>query len=236
MLVSFAIIDNPGLNTELIDSVAPHLAGGEKFYSSTLAEACAKSVRKNFSNPYIVQFSDEYTPDVPGVDRIVRYAYNGHDLLLWRMYMAYMASKMVPEKEVWLHTDHDIIWREDPEPLIFDKPFDLAQFKRPWNSGKDTAMAISMPYNGGVTFGRGSEVLREVCDLMDTYPSELTNWWGDQVAVAAVMKRGKYKMLDLHEAFNYVPQVDEVIPNWVVAVHYKGSKRKSAMLAAASLL
>lgn len=73
--------------------------------------------------------------------------------------------------------------------------------------------------------------IREICaEYCHTLPEQERKWYGDQLAVAHVVRSGKFKVLTLPcDIFNYTPRTELDDLSDRAIVHYKG-KRKEWLL------
>jgi len=186
---------------------------------SRCAELMVASVRRHMPGAEIVQWTDDGTPEVAGVDRCERKPWDGTSPMLNKM------ARLASAGEV-LALDTDVIVAGDLRP-VFGLPFDVALT---WRDGPilDPAgndLTKIMPFNCGVMWSRSAEYWETClrwCDIND-----VSGWYEDQLAVAHV--RG-FDVLKLHcDNFNYTPLSPDEDVSRRLAIHYKG-KRKSWMI------
>lgn len=192
----------------------------------TLAEIMVRSVRKAMPSAGIVQLTDQHTPDVSGVDIVIRRPMLAPWLMLYRL----DHFRNFPEGDT-MFIDTDAVVQHDVRG-VFDRPFDVALTRRTGPimvNGKD--IVPEMPFNTGVMFSRGSAFWKDCFAYCSTLADHLKHWFGDQMAVRVVSESGKHSVLQLRcDEFNYSPEKfgDDVSEKYVV--HYKGPIRKKWML------
>lgn len=166
----------------------------------------------------IVQMSDLHTPKVEGVDEVIRLPFR---IPLMPYRLKHLAS--FPHTDL-LIIDTDVIAMA-PVDEVWAQPFDVALTKRD-HSLHDGAVSLDMPYNTGVMFSRSQAFWQEGYEWLMSQSAERQRWYGDQLAVAEVAKRGTCKVLDLPcDDYNWSPNSRSDTSNakfW----HYKGAIRK----------
>jgi hypothetical protein len=174
----------------------------------------------------IVQLTDEKTDQVPGVDAVIRRAWNGKHLMRFRM--EHLADIHVPH----LTCDADVIFKKPVDDVWADE-FDMALTYRDHpimltidHKGEVAGADISqgMPINTGVMFCRSSQFFTDCLEYMQGLPSDRLDWWGDQMAVCEVAKRYNVKRLPCDE-FNWTPSTKDQYEGARI-VHYKGTRKK----------
>ncbi len=190
------------------------------------AEALIRSVRANMPDVRIVQFTDETSPAVLGVDEVRRLP--GGPMLGVRL-----AHYAACEGE-WLLVDTDVLVRRDVRSVFADPSFDIAFAKRDWvhlaaESAKLTAEG--MPYNTGVAFSRSQAFWQRVHAEWLKLPKEQQDWLSEQRVVAKTLWLPD-RVWVLHELpgwYNYPPDPNVEPPREAMILHYKGG-RKDVML------
>lgn len=174
------------------------------------APAMVRSVRRVHSC-HIVQMSDLKTPEVPGVDEVVRLPFR-IPLMLYRL--KHLAS--FPHDEM-LILDADVVAKAHD---ILSEDWDVALTKRPMEE------AFGMPYNTGVMISRSRTFWVEALEWLNDAPKTLHDWYGDQTAVARIAATGRHRIKELSCAeFNWSPNSRRDTSDarfW----HYKGLTRK----------
>lgn len=188
------------------------------------AEAMMRSARANMPGVRIVQFTDETSPEVLGVDEVRRLP--GGPMLGIRL--AHYASC---EGE-WLLVDTDVLLRRDVRHVFDDHSFDVALAARDWphlsaESAKLTAEG--MPYNTGVVFSRSQAFWRQVEFEWRQLPDAQRDWLSEQRVVAKVLFERPFALRILPGTYNYPPNPDVEPPRDAMILHYKGG-RKDVML------
>lgn len=189
------------------------------------AEVMVARAQKITGQP-VIQLTDNITPAVKGVDGVRRRDYD-------RPLMPFRLKHLSEINEPHLTLDSDVllirnIWD------VWEEPFDVALTYRNQpltltitfqGQEKGADIASHMPINTGVMFSRTPEFWVDCLKWTETLPGEKLNWWGDQMAVAAIANSGKYavKRLECTE-YNWTPsRLDHY--EGAKAVHFKGTRK-----------
>lgn len=189
-----------------------------------LADVLVRSVRAAMPGVEVVQFTDERSPAVAGVDAVER---RPHGKMLERR-MEFYASR---EGE-WLLLDTDVVVARDVA-AVFDDPFDVALADREWSRVKDHyKYTTEMPYNTGVVFARNPAFYAAALATWRAYPEEKRgHWWSEQWAVADVAATGRFALRRLPGmVYNRPPATEDEDLSDASILHYKGPARKAWML------
>ena len=160
-----------------------------------------------------------------GSGLVQRLPWNGKHLMEYRL--RHLAA--LPEGDVII-LDTDVIVQADIGK-VFGLPFELALTVRdkPVLDSQGVDLARVMPYNTGVMFSRCRRFWVACREWLVAQPSGAWEWYGDQMAVAALADR--YDVLKLHcDNFNYSPESEQEDVKNRLVVHYKGERRKAWML------
>ena len=201
-----------------VDRCVSFLLVGDQPY----AEHMVASAKEVLGLP-IVQMSDYDTPAVKGVTEVVRIV---KEIPLMPFRLMHLAQFW---HEEMLILDTDVIVKR-PVDDVWARKFDVALCRRNDEYCFDTTtgrnIAKKMPVNTGVMFSRGNSFWAEAAMWLCDQP-KYHDWWGDQMAVAEVCRRGKYHVLLLPESeFNWSP-IDEHDTSEARFWHYKGKHRKA---------
>lgn len=183
------------------------------------AASLVADVRAAMPGVEYVQLSDERTPAVPGVDRILRR--EAGPMLERRLeHYALTAGD-------WLLVDTDVSIRQDVRHVFDDTVFDVALTDRHWPhlpQGEDVLR--TMPFNTGVCFSRSASFWSDVLEVWRGYSETERDWMSEQRAVYAVVRTGNYRVKILPgQTFNYPPE-SETDENPEPAIwHYKGPRK-----------
>ena len=182
-------------------------------------------VRRVMPQHQVLHMTDSETPAIEGVSRRQEIPYDGSRLMTYRLqHLAELAEPAII-------LDTDVIVQADLS-AVFDKDFDVALTKRKGRilyGGRD--IVKSMPINSGVMFSRSQQFWVDCYELCKKAPQDIQRWFGDQLAISAVYKGGRYSVLELPcSKFNYTPATQDEDVSAKFAVHYKGP-RKEWMLA-----
>ena len=196
--------------------VATFVLVGEQPWAPLMVE----SINRVTGYP-VIQLSDLNTPEVDGVDEVVRIPMRV-PLMPYRL--KHLA--LCPYDE-WVTFDTDIIVKK-PLADVWARPFDVAITRRLRGKCLDpngVDIAPHMPFNTGVMFSRDSSFWREAHDWLCKQSQERQDWWGDQLAVAEVAQRRTHHVLLLPgEEFNWTPDKREDVSDARIW-HYKGARK-----------
>ena len=200
--------------------VATFLLVGDQPWAPLMVE----SINRVTGYP-VVQLSDLDTPEVEGVDDVVR-------LPMREALMPFRLRHLADcPYEQWVTFDTDILVKKSLDD-VWARDFDIAITHRTegrcLHNGVDIAPA--MPFNTGVMFSRDPEFWRQAYLWLRKQPQENQIWWGDQLAVAEIAKRNQFHILVLPGSeFNWTPDTPGEKSDARVW-HYKGANRKEWML------
>jgi hypothetical protein len=173
----------------------------------------------------IVQMTDKATPEVPGVDAVIRREWDGRNLMILRL--AHLAAL---ERHACVLLDTDIVVQHSLDH-VFEQPFDVALTVRHERIKDENGVNVTelMPYNTGVMFSRHTGFWQKALEYCRQLPENHRDWWGDQLSVKHVADSGAFRVLELPcEKYNYSPRTEEEDVGGRYCVHYKG-RRKSWM-------
>lgn len=185
-----------------------------------LAEVLIRSVRAALPGVEIVQFTDETSPQIHGVDAVRR---KPHGRMLERRLEHYAEAD-----GEWLLIDTDVVVQQDVRG-VFGSTFDVAMADRNWSHlPKTPDLTALMPFNTGVVFSRSTAFWRAVLATWRGFtPEQQADWYSEQLAVAAVVRAGAYSVLTLPGmVYNYPPATaaDAKLAAARI-VHYKGNRK-----------
>jgi hypothetical protein len=178
------------------------------------ARLMVKSVKDVIGCP-IVQMSDLQTPQLEGVDEVIRLPFKV-PLMVYRLRHLWNYPH-----ERMLILDTDIICKKPVDDVWGD--FDIALTKRPKKH------SFGMPYNTGVMFSQNRNFWGACHDWLIWQRPNLQAWYGDQYAVARMAGSYNVKTLAVEE-FNWSPNFVLDASDKARFWHYKGSIRKKWML------
>lgn len=188
-----------------------------------LASFMVSSLRKVMPDAQIIQQTDSVTKAIAGVDRVERLDWNGKQLMTYRL------RHLSNLKEPTLVLDVDIVVQRDVSE-IEQVEGDIVLTSR--HAAKEE-LADAMPYNTGVMFVRNPTFFSDCWEWCKQASSEVQRWGGDQLAVAAVVKDGKFTVSTIPgRIYNFSPKRrgDKRLEQAAI-VHYKGADRKRWMVA-----
>lgn len=197
--------------------IASFLLVGEQDYAATMVRAL-----KDVHRCPVIQMTDLKTPKVAGVDEVVRIPFRV-PLMLYRFkhLMAYPHDEM-------LIVDTDVIAKH-PVDDVWAHPFAVGLTHREPGElyeGDGGDLSSAMPFNTGVMFSRSREFWTDCYQWLTHQDAAKQRWYGDQLAVAAMVERGTYDVLGLPcSVFNWAPSSALDTSN-ARFFHYKGAIRK----------
>ena len=166
----------------------------------------------------IVQLTDTTTPAISGCETY-RFKGNAKELMVFRMeaYASY--------NQPGLYVDSDVLFRKNPAE-VWDRSFDVALTRRQLTIHTETGQNIAeaMPYNAGVIFCRSPLFFSSVLHVLKELPQTMKEWWGDQVAIAAVAPQ--FNVLELSTTqYNCTFKEHKDMGDPYI-VHFKGERKK----------
>lgn len=215
MTVGFYLLD-----TRTLDSMAGY-AG---------ARALVRSVRAAMPDVPVVQFTDEASPAVEGVDGVRRKPREAMALLRMRHHAGVQGD--------WLFVDTDVLIQRDVRD-VFRKPFDLAIPDRVWpHLRPSSGFTRRMPFNMGVVFSRCRAFWADVYWRLLQRPKAERRWMGDQEMFCEVLAEHRHKVRTLPGlTYNFPPALEgddltasAALEPDAAIVHFKGPQRKPLML------
>lgn len=195
------------------------------------AEALIRSVRATMPGVPVVQFTDERTAAVSGVDVVARLPLEP----LARLRVRHQAAC----EGDWLFVDTDVVIQRDVRP-VFDQSFDIAITTRNWKHLK-VAVGFSerMPFNTGVVFSRCPAFWQDVYKRLGKLPAEAQAWMGDQQAICdLIASKPRYDIAFLKGSrYNLPPamapddtELSAQLEAKASILHFKGGERKALLL------
>lgn len=183
-------------------------------------EKMLRSIRETMPAARIVQMTDEDTPEVDGVDEVVRRPFDG---FLMPFRLEHLAD--YPHEEMVI-LDTDVLVKKSVEHVFAD-PFDvcLTYRDRPIRSPEGIDITKFCPYNTGVMFSKGRDFWRACFDFLKKMTEVEWRWWGDQLAVAAVADSKAFDVKTLPcSKYNWVPFREDAQSEAYIW-HFKGKRK-----------
>jgi hypothetical protein len=169
----------------------------------------------------IIQFTDDKSPRIDGVDEIARI---GGDMPMAVRRIKHHSSCLGD----WLLCDTDVIFQKDCRE-VFSEPFDVALTDRVGTYMEGTDYAKVQPYNMGVTFSRNHEFWKEVNNRLTAMPLNYQEWEGDQMVVCA-MAENQETPFDIviipGKDYNFTPKKESEDYSHASIVHMKGRRKQ----------
>lgn len=189
------------------------------------ARALVRSVREVMAGVEVVQFTDDDSPTVEGVDRTCRLPEEPMARLRMRHHATVTGD--------WLFVDTDVLFQRDVRD-VFKNAFDLAVADRDWDHVKPAAgFTERMPFNMGVVFSRTPAFWAECLARLKELPKPKQRWMGDQEVFCDILSEQRYRVALLPGAiYNYPPSLSghDAIEASAAILHFKGERRKPLML------
>jgi hypothetical protein len=188
---------------------------------TTLPAMMVASVLKAMPDANIIQMTDSITPRIKGVNEVLRRAYDGVNLMTYRLeHLAALDGE-------WITLDTDVLVMKDLR-TVFDKNFDVALTRRYGSilspDGQD--IVESMPYNTGVMFSRNKQFWENAYKTLLGMPESAHRWWGDQLSVRLAAEGNRFNVLELNcDTYNYTPKDDKDRKD-VFVYHFKGNRKE----------
>lgn len=208
----------------------------EKPTKDTEGRACARilvqSAKRRMPTTAIVQFTDERTEPVKGVDAVIRKPTEPMALLRMRHHAGVSGE--------WVFVDTDVVFQRNVRN-VFDVEFDIGITTRNWDH-LEAASGFSqrMPFNTGVVFSRCPPFWRDVYRRLRLYPESEQEWMGDQEVIGEIVAENAsmrwYQVRHFKGSiYNYPPEIPPKTTekdrlSAAAIVHYKGPSRKAMML------
>ncbi len=205
-----------------------------------LTEFMVRSVRRSNETAFIIQCSDDESPAVPGVDKVVRFDFDRQNLMTFRL-RAFAALEL-REPAIYLDTDmlvlsplcaHSMLAGADvafcqrsfgvTDPINTEfKGMNLSEF-----SGK--SMGDVFPVVACFTVTRSYEFWGKCSEFLERMDPKFHFWYGDQLAMKNVLDGNHFKCQGIPESkVGCLPEFfnPEDPPN---CIHFKGPHRKQLM-------
>lgn len=183
------------------------------------------AVRRAMPDVPLVQLTDDQSPALAGVDRIVRRPRGPFALFCAEHYAACEGE--------WLLLDVDVVVQRDVRDVFKDE-FDVAIPDRVGTlvEGEEREQLIQlMPHNIGVVFSRSPAFWAAVVERLQSLEPRWREWMGNQLAACQLVAEGGFEVKILPGArYNFAPQDSQTDVREAAIVHYKGHVRKQWMV------
>lgn len=196
------------------------------------ADLCLRSIRKHMPGVHVTQLTDDVTPEIPGVDKVLR-----RPACPLATLRTFWQSALDGD---WVFCDADVVFQEDLRPL-FEGPGSEFYVALADRQADGPHPGGGMEHNVGVVYSRSREFWREIHErvkalplLPGVGPRSQSDWFADQIEVNALAHSGRYRVRRLLPRYNYAPHPDgsDVAGAAAAAVvHYKGPHRKALLMA-----
>ena len=186
-----------------------------------VAKYMIASARKVMPDVPIIQFTDDKSPEIEGIDSIVRI---GGDLPMAVRRMTHHANCIGD----WLFCDTDVIFQKDVRD-VFEEEFDVAFTDRVGTYMEHTAYAKQQPYNLGVSFSRNPAFWSEVNRQLLRFPIKYQEWEGDQIVVCGLTENQNtpFDIVILPgKDYNFTPLKQSEDYSHASIVHMKGRRKQ----------
>lgn len=186
-----------------------------------LASGMLRSVRAAMPGVEVVQFTDETSPPVIGVDDVIRLPKEPLCIATARHYSQCEGD--------WLLIDTDVLVQRDVQHVFDGATWDFAVTNREGTLVEgEVQNAWCGTYNIGVVFQRNGKAFWEaVVEALKLEPTKSQHWMGNQIVTTRLLNSGgwNFGVLPGYE-FNYPPRTQGDDISHASIVHFKGPKRK----------
>jgi hypothetical protein len=220
----------------------PHIAFFHVGRETIFPIVMVRSIRAHNPGAHIIQVTDRISPDIAGVDEIVRFDGDSSHPMGFRLECYAMLPTRVPT--LFLDTDMICVQPIDPaaalernsaavclREYLKDMPLDTGAMGVDLSEHRGRRLGDVYPYVGCVTAASGPEFWNACLAELRRLPAKFWHWFGDQEALRNVVNGGTYKVGWLPESI-YACLVDvETDPTKNPKIcHFKGPARKRLML------
>jgi len=203
------------------------------------AAILVKSIRTYHPRAEIVQCSDEASPQVPGVDEVIRGGSARGRLMMFRTSL--FARVAVTQPTLFLDTDMICIGTVELEAALgahsvavctreFDRggPFNINFRGMMMTEHAGKTLGEVYPYLGCATIVHNAPFWADCVAAYDVLPQKYREWYGDQEVIRDLVRAGRHTFAELPESvFACLP---ERANEKAKILHYKGEQRKGLML------
>lgn len=199
------------------------------------ADFCLASIRRVMPGVHVTQLTDDKTPAIPGVDKVLRRPACPLSTLRTFWQSAVQGD--------WVFCDADVVFQKDVRPIFENADWQVAFAER---QGGGVAWVevggrkVEMPYNVGISYSRSQEFWKDVHTrikalpvLPGAGPRSQSDWFADQIEINDMVREGIWKVGSLPAGYNYAPELDEsdrALVRDAAVVHYKGPRRKALLM------
>ncbi len=206
------------------------------------AELLCRSVKISNPTAKLTHITDNVSPDVSGVDDVVRHEEKADNLMYFR---TLVFSKLPIDNPTYFLDTDMLVMKELPE--LDGVGFCVREFQRSTtfnhlfrgldlSEHKGQTLGDVYPIIGCTTFSNERSVWSEVHTIYEQLPLKYRTWYGDQEALKRYVERYT-DYIPLYESeFACLPDFYPENRNKAKIVHFKGSSRKSIMVKAAKEL
>lgn len=198
------------------------------------ARALVQSVRRCMPHARIVQFTDQTSRGIKGVDAVRRKPSEPMGLLRMRHCAGVEGD--------WIFVDTDVLFQKRADP-VFKRSFDVCLTTRDWSHVKPApGFSTRMPFNTGVVFSRSPRFWAECYTRLRDFDGDKQQFMGEQEVINLVATDDpmRYHVRTVSGTiYNYPPMAptddrssvaqrqDEAA---AAILHFKGPERKLLML------
>lgn len=192
------------------------------------ADMCLASIRKHMPGVHVTQLTDDQTPAIPGVDKVLR-----RPACPLATLRTYWQATLDGD---WVFCDADVVFQEDVRP-VFEQTFDIALAERV--GGPVVKRGETMEHNVGVVYSRSRTFWNDIHSAVKALPilpgdkPSQSDWFADQIEVCKLARSGRYNVMKLPARFNYAPSPDKsdaLTAQQAAVLHFKGQPRKALMM------
>jgi len=209
---------------------------------TTLPGILVRSLREHNPDMRIVQCADRVSPQVSGVDDVLRIDADAGNLMTFRL----QAFAGLAGNEPTLFLDTDMVCARPIDPAAELDDCDVAVCLREYNNAMplDTrAMGINLteyegrtlgdvyPYLACAVIAKDAAFWTACLEDLRRLPAKFHKWFGDQEAMRNVIKAGGHKVGWLRESiYACLPDMHTDPSHGPKLFHFKGPLRKQMMI------
>jgi hypothetical protein len=204
------------------------------------ASLLCRSIRIHHRDARIIQVTDKASPQVPGVDEVVRHTSSSGALMYFRT--SAFSKVSVSEPTWFLDTDMLLV---RPLPIIEGEGFCVREFNlnarlRRIVDGFDLsehegkAIGDVYPLVGCTTFSSSAQIWPDILTIYKSLPQKYRRWFGDQEAlrIYAEQNPGFHRLME--STYACLPEHYSGPHSNAILLHFKGQGRKLLMYSVAA--
>lgn len=191
-----------------------------------------RSVRRSNPQARVVQVSDDASPEVEGVDEVLRRR-PAHDRTM--LFRTQLFAEVPVEAPTWFIDTDMLCHRELPDAGDFDAALCVREFRvdalfnpdfgpEDFSEYAGRTMGEAFPIVGCVTLVASPGFWPAVRETFEALPAKYHQWYGDQEALRIVSGSGRFRLARLPESvFACLPEHEGAEAPFFT--HYKGNRK-----------